>query len=65
MSGCVQDIINTMVFVRFTACESSSFWCPGDGFGLHFGRLLATIGLLFFAFEGTRKMLEFGRIFNE
>ena len=64
MSGCVQNIINTMVFVRFTVA-SSSFRCPGEGLGLHFGRLLATMGSLFLVCEGTRKMLDFGRIFDE
>ena len=32
---------------------------------LHFGRRLATMDTLLFVFEGTRKMLQFGRIFDE
>ena len=45
--------------------ESSSFRCLGEGFGLHFGRLLATMASLSLISEGTRKMLEFRRIFDE
>ena len=65
MSGCVQNIINTMFSADLQFCESSSFRCLGEGFGLHFGRLLATMGSLFLIFEGTRKMSEFRRIFDE
>ena len=38
---------------------------PGQLSGAHFGGLLATMGSLFLVFEGTRKMLEFRRIFDE
>ena len=65
MSGCVQNIVNTMVFVRFTVLRKFEFLMSREGFGFHFGRLLATMGSLFFVFEGTRKMLEFRRIFDE
>ena len=35
--------------------KSLSFRCPGGSFGLHFGRLLATLGSLWQVFLGYRK----------
>ena len=65
MSGCVQNIVNTMVFVRFAVFRKFEFSVSRGRFGLHFGRLLATMGSLFLVFEGTRKMFEFRRIFDK
>ncbi len=39
--------------------KSLSFRCPGGGFGLHFGRLLVTLGSLFHVFEGLREVVGF------
>ena len=64
MSGCVQNTLQWFS-LDLQFCESSSFRCLGAGLGLHFGRLLATMGSLLLVFEGTGKEVGFFLIFDD
>ena len=58
-SGCVQNMVNTMVWLDLQFKGSLSFRCPGEDFGNHFGRLLETLGSLFIVFEGAGRGCNF------
>ena len=51
--GCAENIINTVVFVRFHFFTYLVNWLIFNRLlGVFFGRFLGTLGLLFLAFEG-------------
>ena len=65
MSRCVQNIVNAMVFVRFTVLRKFEFSVSRGRIWASFWQAFGDHGITFLIFEGTRKMLEFRRIFDE
>ena len=65
MPGCVQNIINTVVFVRFAVWEKFEFQLSRGRLWASFWEALGDPGVTFSRFEAIGKRLEFQRISDD
>ena len=65
MPGCAENIVNTMVFMRFPVLRKLEVWVPRGRVRVSFGGFLVTLGSLFLVFEGPGKRLKFRWIFKD
>ena len=59
MSGCVQNIVNITVFVRFTVLRKFEYSVSRGMLWASFWKALGDAGVTFSRFEGTGKRLKF------